>query len=545
MNKIWSASLFACAISMAPAAYASDKRDFEGCDGRIHPGKQDDGLRGEAAQNSYSFFGGVRGIDIAACTRALASPRLLPTQRLRKAHLLRARAAGYLQSAEIDNAIADLDLAEKETSDLANDRFFRRSLGVSLSLMRALALTYKGQNDGVASLLSAAKETRPYSLQVQYGVAEISQASRKIGDGSPSPWLTVIKLEPAAAINAVIQEAELGNFANALKLAQDVKLEWPTQSLQPYGLLSPNAQTSSLLSSVIMTLHTAYAKAATGDVEGARQDLSRLEEGVAPALATSPQASVSNAQSPARNALKDFMALRRRQIEARIATAEGRTNDALSALVGSGMPRDAATIELLTALRAALPAQGGLVVPDITSFEKDLAEKRRKDLIEIVRKILVAPETPRSVVDYERARPNIVGALIGGALTMGTSLLGGINRTDGFRSTDNADGTTKVEFIGNTPSAALVQEMTLLRAAELAKSAGKNAFVIVDRKDFTRTMQSTRNGMVISSVNNGFKTELTVRYIENTGDMPYAFGTDEVLDSLGPLYYEEARPAKK
>lgn len=416
MNKIWSASLFACAISMAPAAYASDKRDFEGCDGRIHPGKQDDGLRGEAAQNSYSFFGGVRGIDIAACTRALASPRLLPTQRLRKAHLLRARAAGYLQSAEIDNAIADLDLAEKETSDLANDRFFRRSLGVSLSLMRALALTYKGQNDGVASLLSAAKETRPYSLQVQYGVAEISQASRKIGDGSPSPWLTVIKLEPAAAINAVIQEAELGNFANALKLAQDVKLEWPTQSLQPYGLLSPNAQTSSLLSSVIMTLHTAYAKAATGDVEGARQDLSRLEEGVAPALATSPQASVSNAQSPARNALKDFMALRRRQIEARIATAEGRTNDALSALVGSGMPRDAATIELLTALRAALPAQGGLVVPDITSFEKDLAEKRRKDLIEIVRKILVAPETPRSVVDYERARPNIVGALIGGAL---------------------------------------------------------------------------------------------------------------------------------
>lgn len=545
MNKIWSASLFACAILMAPAAYASDKRDFEGCDGRIHPGKQDDGLRGEAAQNSYSFFGGVRGIDIAACTRALASPRLLPTQRLRKAHLLRARAAGYLQSAEIDNAIADLDLAEKETSDLANDRFFRRSLGVSLSLMRALALTYKGQNDGVASLLSAAKETRPYSLQVQYGVAEISQASRKIGDGSPSPWLTVIKLEPAAAINAVIQEAELGNFANALKLAQGVKLEWPTQSLQPYGLLSPNAQTSSLLSSVIMTLHTAYARAATGDVEGARQDLSRLEEGVAPALATSPQASVSNVQSPARNALKDFMALRRRQIEARIATAEGRTNDALSALVGSGMPRDAATIELLTALRAALPAQGGLVVPDITSFEKDLAEKRRKDLIEIVRKLLVAPETPRSVVDYERARPNIVGALIGGALTMGTSLLGGINRTDGFRSTDNADGTTKVEFIGNTPSAALVQEMTLLRAAELAKSAGKNAFVIVDRKDFTRTMQSTRNGMVISSVNNGFKTELTVRFIENTGDMPYAFGTDEVLDSLGPLYYEEARPAKK
>ena len=56
MNKKWFAQLIAFGMLAAPAAYASDKQDFEGCDGRIHPGKQDDGLRGEAARNSYSFL---------------------------------------------------------------------------------------------------------------------------------------------------------------------------------------------------------------------------------------------------------------------------------------------------------------------------------------------------------------------------------------------------------------------------------------------------------------------------------------------------------
>jgi hypothetical protein len=175
----------------------------------------------------------------------------------------------------------------------------------------------------------------------------------------------------------------------------------------------------------------------------------------------------------------------------------------------------------------------------VTPILKDIAERRKKDLDSLIPALLFAPETPRSVVDYDKARPNILGALVGGALSMGFSLLGGIERTDGFRSTANADGTTTVEFIGNTPSAALVQEMTLLRAAELTKAAGMSHFVIMDRNDYSRYLQTTRNGIPISSVETGFKTELVVRFLADGNNAERSLNALNIIDALGPLYYEQ------
>src|SRR6478735_11861738 len=96
MKALGKAAAFAAAILAAQPALASDKKDFEACDGRKHPGRQDDGMRGEASGPGYAFAfqrSTPRASEvIAACTVALASPRLLPTQTLRQAHLLRARA---------------------------------------------------------------------------------------------------------------------------------------------------------------------------------------------------------------------------------------------------------------------------------------------------------------------------------------------------------------------------------------------------------------------------------------------------------------------
>jgi hypothetical protein len=222
-------------------------------------------------------------------------------------------------------------------------------------------------------------------------------------------------------------------------------------------------------------------------------------------------------------------------VEARIAVAEGRHGDAISALVGAPLPKDAATAELMRALKAQAPAKDAALVPDAGSFAADAAGERREVLARLAGRALITPETPRAVVDYEKSRPNILGALVGGALSMGTSLLGGIDRLDGFRSTANPDGTTKVAFVGNTPSAMLVQEMTLLRAAEVTRAAGKPAFVIVDRKDFSRSLRTTRAGMEISNVPTGFKSEMSIRFL----DSPRALEALAVIDALGPLYYEE------
>lgn len=143
--------VLAASALVATTAEASDKRDFEQCDGRIHPGKQDDGMRGEASSPGSFNFPVAAGGNIGACTRALASPRLLPTQSLRRAHLLRARAAAHLRAGRTDEPLADLDAP------------------------------------GSSALAARAVAARPYSLQVQMVGASVAQAARPVGGASPSP----------------------------------------------------------------------------------------------------------------------------------------------------------------------------------------------------------------------------------------------------------------------------------------------------------------------------------------------------------------------
>jgi len=531
--------LFVVGALAALPAQASDKTDFETCDGRIHPGKQDDGLRGPAAQSGYlARTGALSMTTAAACTRALASPRLLPGQTLRRAHLLRARAAAYLRAGLVDKALVDLDLAEAAAADRASDRFYQRSMAVSLKLLRALALAQSGDMAGALPLARDASAARPYSLEVQQVAATVLQAARPAGAASPSPWLASGRLLPAAAKGALLKEVEIGNFPGVLALRPSVTLEWPTAALPATGILMQSPETQGMLSAVIVSLATAYARAATGDPDGARRDLAEVRSHVATARPVPSALAADPFAKRYWDPVDRYVEARGRQIEARAAVAEGHPMDAVGALVATSLPRDAMSLELLTTLKGAVPDNGRLVA-DIASFAAELDEKRKEALAAVIPEALLAPETPRAVIDYEKARPNILGALVGGALSMGTSLLGGIKRTDGFRSTANADGTTKVEFIGNTPSAALVQEMTLLRAAEVTRAAGKPSFVIVGRQDFSRRMTTTRYGVEVSSVPTGYKTELTIRFVDAGAEPDRALDALTIIDALGPLYYEE------
>jgi hypothetical protein len=543
MNRTIGIALVAVATLAPTGAHASDKQDFERCDGRVHPGKQDDGMRGAASTGRFSALLGAQSASVEACTRALASPRLLPTQTLRRAHLLRARAAAHLQAGATAKAVEDLDQAEAATAALASDRFFQRSMAVSVKLLRALAKAQSDDLTGAVPLAQAAMQARPYSLQVQQVAAGLLQAARPVGAASASPWLSVSRLDPSYAATALIKEAEVGNFTGVLSLRPAVTLDWPAAPVKPVGFALRDTGMQGMLSALLVSLHTAYARAATGDTAGAKRDLAELRTRLA-ALRAPADAAAPAAVLPALwTGIDRYVELRTRQVEARVAVAEGRAGEAVAALIASPMPRDAATVDLLKAMKTAMPAKDAALVPDAAPFEAESLAERRKSLAASVPAALIAPETPRAVVDYERARPNILGALVAGALSMGTSLLGGIDRTDGFRSTNNPDGTIKVEFIGNTPSAALVQEMTLLRAAEVAKAAGKPSFVIVDRKDFTRRLSTTQYGTEISSVPTGYKTELTIRCVDAGTDPARALDAIAIIDALGPLYYE-TKPVK-
>jgi hypothetical protein len=550
MAKILKVGAFVLGLSMGGAALAGDKQDFAACDGRSHPGKQSDGMRGEPSRPSYMLGLAGRslpGSNVAACDRALASPRLLPGQTLRRAHLLRARAAAHLQAGDAAKALADIDAAEAAVGAAARgDRFHKRSMGVSLDLLRALAYAHTGDGARAATLAQRAMAQRPYSSQVQQLGAEIVHLSTA-QSGIEADWTMAMRLDPGAAASVLLRQGQAGNFKEVLALRPSVALDWPEKAPHAFALLHGGGDGVKLMQALMVSYQTAYALAATGNPAQAKAELGeirsriqKLQAAQAPIKAPGKVAAAIATATPDLSALlEQGLVPRTKQVEARIAVAEGRHGDAISTLVGASLPKDAATTELLRALKSQAPAKDAALVPDAEGFAADAAGERRAMLARLAGRALITPETPRAVVDYEKSRPNILGALVGGALSMGTSLLGGIDRLDGFRSTANADGTTKVAFVGNTPSALLVQEMTLLRAAEVTRAAGKPAFVIEERNDYARSMRTTQGGVEISNVPTGFKSEMNIRFLDRMDQSPRALDAVAVIDSLGPLYYEE------
>ena len=531
--------LAALALTAAGAAHAGDTEDFSGCDGLRKPKSSDDGMRGEAVINGYrgnDFFGNSSSQPrktIASCDIALASPKLLPGQTLRRAHLLRARAAARLELGHYAQGLADLDQARALVSDRAADPFFARSMGASLTLLTALAKAGLGQTDEAARLAGEAAALRPYALQVQlaaWAIGSNTAHGKAAAPGVDSRQL--LRLEPRAATQMILSAYRDGDFAAVRELAPAglaTVHEASDDSVKPLPVLA--RIDDAFLNGLAATLAVAYADAAAGDGAGARQKLEEARVQVATATAG------SGAGERLTKVLSDqIMVPRVALVEARLALEEEGPQAALAKIVGAKLPADAASLDLFRAVRA--KAADPSKVPDPAALAEQTGQEQPARLGRLAPTLLIAPESQRKVIDYKKSRPNVLAALVGGALTMGTSLLGGIERTTGFRSTANADGTTTVEYVGNTSSGPMVQEMTLLRAAELAREAGKAKFAIVSRRDYQRFLTTTQYGVEISRVLAGYKTELTIRLVSDGEPAPAAFDAVGVIDDLGPLYYE-------
>ena len=221
-------------------------------------------------------------------------------------------------------------------------------------------------------------------------------------------------------------------------------------------------------------------------------------------------------------------------VEARIAIDENRLADAAELVQGMKLKDGSITRDLYDAYND-VKMQSGQDAPELPALI-EASPIRLNNITRIVDSLLLPPETERELIDYKKSRPNILGALVGGAFSLGTSLLGGIERTSGFRSIENDDGTIMVEYTGSTTSGPVVQEMTLLRAAEVASEHGKSHFRIESRKDYQRYLTKSQYGSVISRTLTGYKTELTIHLLD-------AVEADEdldavaVIDRLGPIYY--------
>lgn len=513
----------------AAPALAGDSEDFAGCDGLKKPKSKDDGMRGVASLPGYTFgIGTGPEATIAACTRALTGGKLLPTQTLRQAHLLRARAAAKLKLGATQEALADLTLADGLVAPQRGETFFDRSLGASLDLMRALALAQAGDTAAALPLAAKASAARPYAMPIQMNAAMVREAVNRADPAVAVDWPRLTRLQPEFAATIVSLEVSRDNYAGAVALAKATPLHPPVltdggKGAQPFEALGQHGR--QLLDTARAGHDLAYAMAATGDVTGARAMLAKAGEGyqrlsgaaIMPAAASSPAAR------------SDLFAPQARLVEARIALAEGRLAVA-EALAKEPLPKGQPADDFAAAI---LKAKGQAVVPPVTPTPV------QPNLGALASTLLIAYEAPGSVIDYQKSRPNILGALVGAAFSMGTSLLSGIPKTGGFRETANADGTVTVEYDGSSSSAPMVQEMTLLRAAELTKQAGKPGFAIVARDDYARWLNTTQYGHTISRTPNGHKSSLTIRMLDTSeAAAEQGYTPAAVIANLGALYYE-------
>ncbi|MBE5073795.1 hypothetical protein IM511_05710 [Erythrobacteraceae bacterium E2-1 Yellow Sea] len=528
--------VFAMAMICAPGVQAGDSEDFSGCDGLLKPKAKDDGMRGQASTSSFSFM--FQGSDakskIASCNRALANPKLRPTQTLRRAHLLRARAAAHLKSRDFDAALADIDAAQLSVEEYKGEFFFQRSMGVSLDLLRALALHEQGNHEAAAQLAERAAGERPFAIQVQQSAAILRAASLPEG-GTFDPLLENLKrIDPSARRLSLSRRKGSPDLEELAASAGELSLTFPAP-LSTQSMLGNNSDLTGLLRTWAMPVSEAmlvsYALAATGRHEQARARVEAIRAAIEEQGATNEnQFTKAIAGLVTQQTFEPLSDL----VEARIAIDENRLADAAELVQGMKLKDGSITRDLYDAYND-VKMQSGQDAPELPALI-EASPIRLNNITRIVDSLLLPPETERELIDYKKSRPNILGALVGGAFSLGTSLLGGIERTSGFRSTENDDGTIMVEYTGSTTSGPVVQEMTVLRAAEVASEHGKSHFRVESRKDYQRYLTKTQYGSEISRTLTGYKTELTIRLLD-------AVEADEdldavaVIDRLGPIYY--------
>ncbi|MDG5489115.1 hypothetical protein NYR55_10870 [Sphingomonas sp. BGYR3] len=560
--RIGAAGVIAMAMGVCAPAYAGVSEDFADCDGLRKPKNSDDGMRGQATISAFRFRAADSSAQvIAACTRALESKNLLPKQTLRRAHLLRARAAARLEAGDAAAALTDLDAAEAAAAPHKGDFFFDRSMGLSIDLLRAIAMNEKGDRAAALTLAEGVAAKRPYALPIQQAAALIRTATAEKRDGAI--WANLSRIDPNVRDLTGKLSGQLADLASVAAAAGVPKVTIPTEipmQLVLNGKMDAGRMLAQWGAPVNEAMNTAYALAATGKPDAARawvaaarsaldaasppKPAAKPEAALMPVAATAGAAAADEAKKPAVNPLVALLtdAVRTNQlepaallVEARIAVAEGRLTDAARTLAGNGWRSTPMTEELFGAYRTARE-KNPAGAPELTALVP--AERSSISLTAMARDLLISPETSRNLIDYEKSRPNILGAAVGAALSFGTTLLGGIDRTAGFRSTPNPDGTINVTFNGNTTSGPMVQEMVLLRAAEVTREAGKNRFHIAARRDYQRYMTQTQYGIEQNRTLVGYKTELDIRPLDDGAQQADAIDAVAVIDALGPVYYE-------
>jgi hypothetical protein len=527
------AAVFGCS-----AAAAKPPTAFVQCDGYAKPKAGSDSLvKGKALTRSWGFAGlssfsafnprgrqpGAAGV--AACKAALADPLTAQTGWIRRVTLNQALALHHLEAREPEAALAALDSAAAAAGSNSADTFYRRSTGVSLDILRSIALMRLGRSEEGLAAVRRAAAARPWSARVQI----LALSMLGIEGGHEAEELALAErlraLDPDHAETMASFYLRSGRHAEAwalLKAQRDKEVP-----------AAPAAAMFRFERDLGKGLVAAYAAARAGDGEGSRAVIESLRAGARAAAAQlgKMKLGLAGATDPAAVETAMMKPIDRWMpvIESAGLIAAGDAPAAQEKLIaGTDWPATTLLAQLTGDLRAKLPpeARKGMVAIEPAELRAKLDGDRsaRLDRIASPELFSLLPE------------PEDEDKLNGFSGQWGLGL-----KPTGFKDKLLENGSTRIEFVGSVSSPLAVEEMTLLRAARLALEGGRKAFVIEKRDDFSRHSQMTMNGVPTGPQTlAGYMTRIEVRFVDDAAQ-PGAIDAAAVDSALAPLYTRSGR----
>lgn len=521
--------------------------DFFACDGFGPMTRLGDGMT-EEASGFFVTGGGDRvrsflpsGDPIGACTRVVdLSATEFPNQWMRRVSLLQSRALHRLNERDFDGALADLDLADQAALEPA-DPFYRRSLNINTNLIRAFVLIENGHRDAGETLAMETWARRPYSREVTI------MALMVVGqDGEAQNIETLInglsRLDPRYSDFPFFYHFNSGRFEQALAYHSGVVVVPPIQTEVPSARVQIMEDDMLRARNEVFWLEMngrrAYALAALGRLDEARAALAEADVHLANATPPPepPDRDVSRQEQYERSArlasnrfietnappLRDAWAA---IVAARIAAAEGRLEEARSALPGlQARQAGYAMVELLEATGA---------------DDQTVLAMRRQVVVENLEfPLRTVPRFLGMLLDGEtRTRAASQMDALSAVFALGTHGRGGCSERRPH------DGTRRVCYAGVEATLAVTEERALLRAAARAADEG-GRFRIDRRNDIRHSVINTSYGIAMSESQMGFETVLFIRSIPAGEECPRCIVISEVEAALSDVYAQALQTSR-
>lgn len=429
---------------------------------------------------------------ISDCNDALADQTLTPEQRRQMTIFL--AESRLLDQNEPEAALAALDTAD---AVLARDRDYQEGLGVRADFLRALAL-YRLERKGEAvALANDIATARPFAH-----VLQLFRLSMALSAGAPDlePVKALARLDDAGRPFTAWTAQLLGEADEAIAMLDAMA-----------ALGSPEKQKEYKVEAGLVALH------AEREVEGSLFQ-SFLEQ---------DRAIHGKSHFVMAEAGLAYKALLEGDAE--------ESRNRLKALEGKSMSLP--TLMIMAKYRKKQFEDSGR--SDVSTVIDEFVVNRAYQAVTAKAASLVSDASSLRVLISELPR------LIDGRKASSYSSQWAMWKKTGFstRPSESPDSVI-VEFSSNAATPKLqVDEMVLLRAAELAKEAGKSHFVIRDRISKIRTLTMTQYGAPIGSPRlHGFLTGLEISFVDPAGPGPLAaarslmLSADEIIASLAPRY---------